>query len=346
MSRIALTTVANKSKVLSKSGFSGYDACINPYVGCEFGCSYCYVRFFVKDKQKPWGEFVRVREHIEEQLPKELRKGQIDITEGREKVYNAEGDPVLGEDGKQTTRPKHRYLAIPETRLVLGTMTDPYQPKEAKFRITRKTLQILTQPDVLKFKKVGIFTRSPLVLQDLELIKQLPMARVHFTITPFPHKVMRAIEPFSPLTERRWDVVKKLKEAGLRVHVNISPVMPGMSEDFIEEWIGRLVELQVDEWFWDPMQPYKESFAAFKQACQTLPDLDWSKIEAIMTDRDRYLDWKFAFHQRLKAAWDKAHHLSPHTLGIWCDHEHDVWVNLLTGEQMDSRRYGSDLETT
>lgn len=342
MSKIALATIAPRTKVLTKSGFSGYDACINPYVGCEFGCSYCYVRFFIKDKQKPWGEFLRVREHIEEQLPKELRKGQIDITDGREEVKDDQGETLRDENNKKLTKPRHVYLAIPETRLVLGTMTDPYQPKEVKHRITRTTLKILLRPDVPKFKKVGIFTRSPLVLQDLDLIKQLPMARVHFTITPFPHGVMRAIEPFSPLTERRWDTVKRLKDAGLRVHANISPVMPGMSEDFIEEWIDRLAEAQVDEWFWDPMQPYKESFAAFKAACKTLPTLDWSKIEATMTDRDRYLDWKFEFHQRLKAAWDKAHHRSPHTLGIWCDHEHDVWVNLRTGEQMDSRNYSNE----
>lgn len=337
-----MVTVAVKSKVLVKSGFSGYDACINPYVGCEFGCSYCYVRWFTKDSLKPWGEFVRVREHIAEQLPKELRKGQIDITEGREKVYNAEGDPVLGEDGKQTTRPRHRLLAIPETRLVLGTMTDPYQPKEAKFRITRKTLQILLQPDVLQFKKVGIFTRSPLVLQDLELIKQLPMARVHFTITPFPHKVMRAIEPFSPLTERRWDVVKRLKEAGLRVHANISPVMPGMSEDFIEEWVERLCKLQIDEYFVDPMQPYKESFEAFRNACQGVEGVNWAETERIMTDRDLYLDWKFAFHQRWNAAREKVQHLAPRQLPIWCDHEHDVWVNMLNGVQMNSRNYSDE----
>jgi hypothetical protein len=55
MATLALVTVANKSKVITKSTFSGYDACINPYVGCEFGCSYCYVRFFTKDKNKPWG---------------------------------------------------------------------------------------------------------------------------------------------------------------------------------------------------------------------------------------------------------------------------------------------------
>jgi len=331
MSRTTLTTIATKSKVITKSGFNGYDACINPYVGCEFGCSYCYVRFFVKDEQKPWGEFVRVRKHIEDRLPKELNKGFIDIVDGR--------DTITNDDGNTHTRPHHKHLPISETRLVLGTMTDPYQPKEVKYRITRKILQILTQPNMPQFKKVGLFTRSPLVLQDLELIKKLPKARIHFTITLFPPKAMRAIEPLSSSIEQRWKVVQKLKEAGLRVHVNISPVMPGMSEDCIEESVRKLCELQIDEYFVDPMQPYKDSFQAFRDACSSLIDIDWPEIERIMTNRDLYLDWKFEFFQRWNNARKTVQHHAPNQLPIWCDHENDVWVNMLTGEQMNSRNY-------
>lgn len=337
-----LVTVAPRTKVLTKSAFSGYDVCINPYVGCEFGCSYCYVRFFIKDDTRPWGEFVRVRAHLEEVLPKELRKGQVKLDDGRQPALDAEGKAILGDNGKPTTKPKHKLLAIPDARLVIGTMTDPYQPKEAQHRITRTALTILTQPDVPQFQKVGIFTRSPLVLQDLDLITKLPKARVHFTITPFPHEVMRAIEPYSPITERRWEVVKKLKEAGLRVHVNVSPVMPGMSEDLIEEWTQRLAELQVDEYFVDPMQPYKESFAAFREACEKVSSLNWPQIEATMLDRDRYLDWKFDYLQRWNTAREKHQHLAPDQLPIWSDHETHTWVDMRTGQQMSRRAYGDE----
>ncbi len=342
MATKALVTIAPRTKILTKSGFSGYDACMNPYVGCEFGCSYCYVRFFVKDAQKPWGEFVRVREHLAEQLPKELRKGQLKFEDGRQPALDDEGKPILDEKGKATTKPKHKMLAISDARLVLGTMTDPYQPQEVKHRITRTALQILLQPDVPPFKKVGIFTRSPLVLQDLELITKLPKARVHFTVTPFPAAIMRAIEPYSPVTERRWDTVKKLKEAGLRVHVNVSPVMPGLSETMIDEWTERLAQLGVDEYFVDPMQPYKESFAAFKQACQGMPGVNWSETEAIMLDRDRYLDWKFDFFQRWNEARKKHEHTVPDQLPIWSDHENHTWVDMRTGQSMSKRNYGDD----
>ncbi len=337
----ALATVAPRTKILTKSTFKNYDACLNPYVGCEFGCSYCYVRFFIKDDDKEWGEFVRIRMHLAEKLPKELDKGFLRLENGRQPALDEYGKQII-ENGKPKTKPRHKNLPIEETRLVIGTMTDPYQPKEAKYRLTRTALEILTRDGAPQFKKVGIFTRSPMVLQDLELITKLPQARVHFSITPFPHEVMRAIEPYSPRTDRRWDTVKKLKEAGLRVHVNVSPVMPGMSEDLIEEWVQKLVELKVDEYFVDPMQPYKESFAAFKGACATVPGLDWNQIEQTMLDKERYLDWKFDYFQRWNTAREKIQDQAPDQLPIWSDHENKVWIDMRTGKQMDHRAYGDE----
>lgn len=337
-----LVTIASRTKIITQSNFKNYDVCLNPYVGCEFGCSYCYVRFFVKDDNRPWGEFVRIREHLKEVLPNELRKGQIKLNNGRQPVLDDDGNQVLDENKKPLTKPKYKCIDIINARLVIGTMTDPYQPKELKHRITRTALQILLKPDLLHFKKVGIFTRSPLILQDLDLIKQLPKARVHFTITPFPNSIMRVIEPYSSVTSRRWNTVKKLKESGIRVHVNVSPIMPGMSEEFIDEWARRLAELEVDEYFVDPMQPYKESFEAFRKACNTIPNLDWHNIESTMLDKEKYLDWKFTYFQTWNAARKKYEHLAPKQLPIWSDHENKIWVDMRTGQQMDHRVYGDE----
>jgi len=324
-------TVAKTGKLLTKSGFSGYDACMNPYVGCEFGCSYCYVRFFIKDP-KPWGEFVRVRLHMADKLPKELNKGYLTFDNGSEAVHDAE-------TGETTRRKRKKTLQIADTRLVIGTMTDPYQPAENKFRITRTALKILTDSKQPQFHKVGIFTRSPMVVQDIELIKKLPRARVHFTVTPYPQEILRAIEPYSARTSTRWEVVRKLKEAGLRVHVNVAPVLPGISEPFIEEFVEKLIDLGVDEYFVDPMQPYKESFDAFRQACRGLPNMNWPKIEATMLDKDAYLEWKVDFLQ----AWQKARVMRqskmPHQLPIWCDHKNKVWVDMRHMVQLDWHTY-------
>jgi DNA repair photolyase len=332
MATKSLVSVANKSsKVITPSGFSNYDVCINPYVGCEFGCTYCYVRFFVKDDQKEWGEFVRVRTFIEDKLPKELKTDYIRLPAGKIKKYD--------ENGEAVTKKTYRSIAIPDARLVIGTMTDPYQPQEKKHRITRTTLQILLREDLPHFKKVGIFTRSPLVLQDIDLIKKLPNARVHFTITPYNDKITRLIEPYSPVTSRRWSVIKSLKEAGIRVHVNVAPVMPTISEEFIDDFARKLAELQVDEYFVDPMQAYKESFESFKRACVNA-GVEWDPIESVMLNKRRYTEWKLDYFEKWNESRKKYEHLAPNQLPIWSDHETRVWVDMRTGEQMNRKGYG------
>lgn len=322
-------SIANKSKIITPSLFSGYDACINPYVGCGYGCSYCYVRFFIKDEQHEWGDFVRIRTHIKDKLPKELHKNEISLPDG--KIID-----------QKTGKPKKKYKKVPitEARLVMGTMTDPYQPIERKYRLTRETLTQLTATDTPQFKKVGIFTRSPIVLDDIDLIKKLPKARVHFTITPMPPEARRIIEPYSSMISRRWDVVKKLKEAGIRVHCNISPIIPLLSEEFIEDFVQKTIELEVDEYFVDPLQPYKQSFESFQTACQKL-NIDWPKIARIMQNKDLYLDWKADFFEK----WNNErlkHNQVPNQLPIWCDHENKIWIDMRNMQQMDHRNYNDN----
>lgn len=341
MPKKATRSVARTGKLITKSMFSGYDTCLNPYVGCEFGCSYCYVRFSIKDDQHAWGEFVRVREHMADRLPRELDKGYLRLEDGHEAVLDDDGNIVRTPSGKPSRRTIHRNLPIPEARLVIGTMTDPYQPAENQHHITRTALEILANhPN--QFQKVGIFTRSPLIVHDLELIKRLPKARVHFTITPFPPDILRAIEPYSSLTKRRWEVVKAIKDAGIFTCVNVSPIIPLLSDGFEEEFVQKLIELQIDEYFVDPMQPYKEAWEAFKNAAAHLSNVNFREIERIMLDRDEYLDWKFDFLQRWNSHREPIQHLAPTQLPIWSDHEHGTWVNMLTGEQMSKRVYGDE----
>ncbi len=183
-----LLTIARKGSLITETGFSGYDFCLNTYVGCQFGCAYCYVRWFIKDKQRPWGEFVRRREHVVKRLPKEL-------------------PDIVGQ------------------RLVLGTMTDPYQPEERKHRLTRKALGIISKSKT-KPRKIGIFTRSPIILDDIELLQKLPRMKVHFTIPPIPRDVSVKIEQIPIQMNARFSVIKQLKQAGIIVAVNFAPCNP------------------------------------------------------------------------------------------------------------------------
>lgn len=332
-------SVANKGPLLVKSMFSNYDVCLNSSSGCEFGCSYCYVRFMVKDDEKQWGDFVRIRTHMAERLPRELDKGFLRLSVGRELDLDGDGITQIGSTGKLKKRTIYRNLPISEARLVLGTMTDPYQPIERKYRLTRTALEIIRDHSN-QFKKVGIFTRSPIVVDDLDLIKVLPNARIHFTVTPFPPDVMRIIEPISPTTKRRWEVLREIKAAGVRLHVNVSPVMPIISDGFVDEWAGMLAEIGPAEAFIDPMQAYSDSFKSFEEAMKDRTE--WSEIRKIMTTRGLYEQWKAEYKARWATAWAKIEASAPNTLLIWSDHITKAWVDLRTGKQMDRRHYNGE----
>lgn len=339
-------SVANAGPLIVNTGFKGYDVCLNSFVGCEFGCKYCYVRFTTKDVSHAWGDFVRVRKHLEDKLPKELQKGYFRLPVCKRPKIDENGKPVMrkikeGETPKQVKETVYRNIKVEDTRLVLGTATDPYQPQERKHRITRTALQILLRHKP-QLNKVGIFTRSPIILDDLDLIVQLPRKRVHYTVTPYAPEILHRIEPIAIRTDRRWDTIRKLKAAGVRIHVNVSPALPVVSERFTEEFVATMADIGVDQWYVDPMQAYSESWEALKVSMVGHPD--WSAIEHIMSDRERYLDWKATYRQQWKEAWDKVQHKSPNTLPIWCDHISGQWVDLRTGEEMDHKRYGDDVE--
>lgn len=312
--------VATRSKLIVKSTFKGYDACLNPYVGCQFGCKYCYVRFFIKDPHGDWGEFVRRREHIKDKLPKEIEKGYIRIPTGK----------IKDDEGKSKTL--FTNIDNKDARLVVGTMTDPYMPIERKHRLTRAALEILPTAN---YNKVGIFTRSPIVLEDLDLIKNLPRARVHFSITPYKKETLQKIEPIAIMTSRRFETIKAIKEAGIRVHVNVAPAIPIYSDGLEAEFCQKLADAKVDEFFVDPMQGYDQSFKATKEALKG--DKCWPKVEKIMQNKERYQEWKDGYRDRWRQAW--AEHGCEETLPIWCDHISHVWQNLQTGDPLNPRRY-------
>jgi len=344
-------SVASKSPLIVKSSFKGYELCLNTYVGCQIGCKYCYVRFFIKDENRDWGEFVRIREHLEDKLPKELNRGYFKINDGKVKV-SVKGkdltdkeklakDFSIGEEEKlfQVSRMQKRTILNCEARLVIGTMTDPWQPIERKTRLTRKALELILKMNI-PFQKVGMFTRSPIVLDDIELIKQLPRPRVHFSITPYDKDIIKLIEPISVMMERRFDTIKKIKEHGVRTHVNIAPAIPILSDKMTDKMAKLLAESNVDEFFIDPMQAYDESFKATKESLKNLSD--WNKIEGIVSNIENYNTWKKQYRLQWQEAWAK--HGSSKTLPIWCDHVNHVWKNLLTGEELNQRCYGEDAD--
>ena len=176
-------------------------------------------------------------------------------------------------------------------------------------------------------------------MHDLDLIKQLPKARVHFTVAPLDKATMKYIEPWPIPASARWAAIAKIKAAGVRVHVNVAPAFPLISDRLIDQFATQLAELQVDEFYVDPLMPYNESLTAIREGMHDNPE--WPDVESIITDRPRYLAWKREFHIKWTTAWRAVAHLSPKTKPLMCDHETKMKVDMNTGEYLDWKAYDS-----
>ncbi|MDA4114296.1 MAG: radical SAM protein [Thaumarchaeota archaeon] len=155
----------------------------NFYRGCSHGCTYCYVPSLIHD-ERSWGAFVDAKVNSPEVLNRELK-------------------------------------GLRMGRVFLSSATDPYQPLEARYGITRRCLEVLLRHDF----PVVILTRSPLVLKDIDLLKRFEWVRVGFSISSVPE---RLYEPgVSPL-ERRIESLRKLSDAGIETWVSMAPLIPSL----------------------------------------------------------------------------------------------------------------------
>jgi DNA repair photolyase len=171
---------------------------INPYRGCEFACKYCYARYT--------HEFM------------ELRNG----ADFEQKIYVKQHAAGL------LRQELHRVK--PGEEIALGTATDPYQPAEKHYEVTRAILEELTRHQGLG---LGITTKSNLVLRDIDLLKKIARQnrlRVQVTITTLNVDLARMLEPRAPRPDLRLDAVRQLNLAGIPVGVSCSPVLPGITD--------------------------------------------------------------------------------------------------------------------
>ncbi len=183
--------ITSKS-ILTKSNLPESDYCINPYVGCLHGCVYCYARFMRRftGHSEPWGEFLDVKANAAEVLRKQLTGVR---------------QPGL---------------------VLLGSVTDAYQPAERKYRITRALLAALVEAQW----PVWILTKSDLVLRDLDLLKQLKDCNVGLTITTLDEDARQRLEPGASPIARRLDALRVLHENGIRTYVFIGPILPHFTD--------------------------------------------------------------------------------------------------------------------
>jgi DNA repair photolyase len=184
-----------------------FDRSINPYRGCEHGCVYCFAR------------------------PTHAYVGLSPGLDFESKLFVKDGAAALLE----------RELAAPNYRprtIALGTNTDPYQPIERQYRVTRSVLEVLARYD----HPVGIVTKSNLVLRDLDILSAMAakgLVKVYVSVTTLDKEIARKMEPRAPIPGRRLEAIESLAEAGVPVGVMVAPIVPAVNDAEIETILTR-----------------------------------------------------------------------------------------------------------
>lgn len=174
---------------LLTSKLPGLDYALNPYRGCEHACIYCYAPSVIHWNKGKWGELVEAKVNMPRILSKELR------TKKR---------GVIG----------------------LGTVTDPYQPAESKYEITRRCLELLQMHDF----PVCIQTKSSLVLRDMELLKKFSNIEVGVTLTTLDDSIREKLEPGASGVKNRVNALSELSKNGIKTWVFLGPVIPYITD--------------------------------------------------------------------------------------------------------------------
>ncbi len=174
---------------LSPSQLPGIEYALNPYRGCAHACIYCYAPSVIHWDKGKWGDIVEAKINLPRILSKELRL----MKKG-----------VVG----------------------LGTITDPYQPAEKKYELTRRCLELLLLHDL----PVCIQTKSSLVLRDIDLLKEFSNIEVGITLTTLDERVREKMEPGASSADERLRALSRLRENGIKTWVFLGPLMPHITD--------------------------------------------------------------------------------------------------------------------
>lgn len=195
-----------KSLLTKATGFiAAYDFTLNPYRGCQYGCSYCYAAAFSPNTQmrQDWGKWVIFKENATEILVKELDKWYI----------------------KNPHQPPRIYMS---------SVTDPYQPLESKHQLTRSLLEVMIdyRPTLV------IQTRSPIIVRDIDYLQRFQRLRINMSIPTGSELVRKDFEPRSPSIKARLNAINKIKQSidhlkGFlpKISITVTPLLPTLPTD-------------------------------------------------------------------------------------------------------------------
>lgn len=181
----------NVKSILIRSKLPGVDYVINAYAGCVHGCTYCYANFISKfnGHREPWGRYTDIKINAPLLLKKELTR----------------------------SRPG---------RIMMSSVTDPYNQLENKYRLTRQILEIL-----LDYQwPLSILTKSSLIIRDIDLLKEFKNCEIGFSFMSLDDKVIRDFEPHTSLAGDRLRAINQLTDNGLSVYAFVAPILPYLSQ--------------------------------------------------------------------------------------------------------------------
>ncbi|MEO1103648.1 MAG: PA0069 family radical SAM protein [Pseudomonadota bacterium] len=209
--RTQVTEEAAKSIITrNQSPDIGFDRSINAYRGCEHGCVYCFAR--------PTHSYLGLSPGIEFET---------------RLFAKPEAAALLA---KELAAPSYRCRSI-----AIGTNTDPYQPIERTYRITREILEVLSETS----HPVGIVTKSDLVLRDLDILSPMAangLAKVGLSVTTLNGALARTMEPRAPTPAKRLAAIRTLASAGVPVTALVAPIVPAINDHEIEDILAKVAE--------------------------------------------------------------------------------------------------------
>jgi DNA repair photolyase len=198
--------------ILQKSNLPDANYVINPYVGCVHGCVYCYARFMKRftAHPEPWGTFLDAKINAAEVLKNQLSRRREPL---KEVVF-------------------------------FSSVTDPYQPAESKYKLTRYLLEVLLEYQV----PISILTKSDLVVRDIDLLKRFDSCNVIFSLMTLDDELAHRLEPRAVSPSRRLKALSTLRESGIRTFGFVSPYLPGVSDidQIVEALSGSIDEIGVE----------------------------------------------------------------------------------------------------
>jgi len=174
-------------RALSRSGIYGVDYSLNPFIGCQHACPYCYVPHLYPGllRGRRWGAFVDVKVNLPRLLRSEARGGLT---------------------------------------VLLSSITDPYQPVEVRYMVTRRSVEVLVE----RSAGIVVLTKSPLLKRDLDLLSRSASCEVGVTVTTL--RLHRELEPRAPSPYDRLEALREAREAGLKTFLFLGPLIPGVVE--------------------------------------------------------------------------------------------------------------------